>query len=264
MGDLETALSLSAAGEGIWHGVADRHYEANTGMYGGMTAALLMKSVVSENRVAGSPLSLNVSFVRMLPPGSAVELRTQLLGATRSIQHWSASIFVRGSDEVSATALVVMGARRGGDDLTDMKMPDAQAPETIAPFEPPGTFGKQSPVRMAIGDFSKAVAQGRTYSAGWIREVSGRRIDAVQIAYLCDNYPPRAFFLGTGPRPSSTLSYNVYFVAPEADVGVLGDEFTLLEAFGTRGADGVFGTRANLWSRAGKLIATTEQAAWFR
>lgn len=264
MGDLETALSLSAAGEGIWHGVADRHYEANTGMYGGMTAALLMKSVVSENRVAGSPLSLNVSFVRMLPPGSAVELRTQLLGATRSIQHWSASIFVRGSDEVSATALVVMGARRSGDDLTDEKMPIVAPPEGIAPFEPPGTFGKQSPVRMAIGDFTKASAGDRTYSAGWIREVSGRKIDHVQIAYLCDNFPPRAFYLGAGPRPSSTLSYNVYFVAPEADVAALGDEFTLLEAFGTRGADGLYGTRANLWSRAGKLIATTEQAAWFR
>lgn len=264
MGNLEEALSLSAAGDGIWHGTADRHYEANTGMYGGMTAALLLKSVVSESRAAGAPVSLNVSFVRMLPPGSAVELRTQLLGATRSIQHWSASILVRGSDEVSATALVVMGARRSGDDITDPKMPDVAPPEGIAPFEPPGTFGKQSPVRMAAGDFDKGSPQGRTYSAGWIREVSGRRIDAVQIAYLCDNYPPRAFYLGAGPRPSSTLSYNVYFVAPEADVAALGDAYMLMEAFGTRGADGLYGTRGNLWSRTGRLIATTEQAAWFR
>lgn len=264
MGNLESALNLTQAGAGVWHGTADRHYEANTGMYGGMTAALLLKSVVSEANAVGAPVSLSVSFVRMLPPGSPVVLRTQLLGATRSLQHWSSSICVQGSDDISATALVVLGARRIGDDKTDPKMPDVAPPEGIAAFEPPGTFGKQSPVRMALGDFSQGVTQGNTYSAGWIREVSGRKIDHVQIAYLCDNYPPRAFYLGTGPRPSSTLSYNVYFVAPEDEVAALGDDFTLMEAFGTRGANGVYGTRGNLWSCSGKLIATTEQAAWFR
>ncbi len=265
MGNLEKALNLTPSGDGIWHGLADPHYEANTGMYGGMTAALLLKAVMSEKAVIGTPASLNVSYVRLLPPGSAVELRTRLLGATRSIQHWAVDISVAGSGDISATALVVMGSRRAGDALTELKMPQVAPPEgAVQLVVPPATFGVQSPVRMAICDYDAAVPAGRTYSAGWIREISGRRIDPIQLAYLCDNFPPRAFFLGTGPRPSSTLSYNTYFIAPADEIASLGDDYLLMEATGTRGVEGAFGTRGNLWSRDGRLIATTEQLAWYR
>ena len=74
MGDLETALKLDAAGDGRWRGRADPAYEAMVGTYGGMTAALLLKAVMSEPRVQGTSSALTVNFVRAVPPGSAVEI----------------------------------------------------------------------------------------------------------------------------------------------------------------------------------------------
>ena len=85
MGNLDTALKLDAAGDGHWRGRADRAYEANNGMYGGMTAALILKAVISEPRIQGTSSAFTVNFVRAVPPGSEIEIGTRLLGGSRSI-----------------------------------------------------------------------------------------------------------------------------------------------------------------------------------
>ena len=93
MGDLETALKLDGAGDGQWRGRADPAYEAANGMYGGMTAALLLKAVMSEGNAQGTASALTVNFVRTVTPGSDIAIHTRLLGAGRSIQNWSAKFF---------------------------------------------------------------------------------------------------------------------------------------------------------------------------
>lgn len=89
-------------------------------------------------------------------------------------------------------------------------------------------------------------------------------MDAVQIAYLCDNYAPRAFYIGKGMRPSSTVTYSVFFVATPEEISLVGEDFTLIDAIGTRAIDGTAGSRVNLWSRSGTLLATSEQLCWYR
>lgn len=265
MGDLETALSLDAAGDRQWRGRADPAYEANNGMYGGMTAALLLKAVVSEPSCQGSPSAIGVNFVRALAPGSEVAIHTQPLGGSRSIQNWTAQLSPAGSSDVCATASVVTTMRRESDAVVQPAMPDVPPPDDLDVFYPPGPFGQQSPVRVALGaSFDTGSELGQTHSAAWIREVSGRALDAVQIAYLCDNYAPRAFYLGKGPRPSATIAYSVYFVATSDEMAAVGDDYTLIEAIGTRAAHSIVGSRVNLWTRSGVLLATSEQLCWFR
>lgn len=265
MGDLETALKLDAAGDGRWRGRSDPAYVAMVGTYGGMTAALLLKAVMSEPRVQGTPSALTVHFVRAVPPDSEVEISTQLLGGSRSIQNWIAQLSPAGSSDVCATASLVTTMRRESDGVIQPTMPKVPPPDDLEVFYPPGTFGQQSPVRVALGaSFDTGSDLGQTHSAAWIREVSGRGIDAVQIAYLCDNYAPRAFYLGKGPRPSATIAYSVYFVATSDEIAEVGDDYTLIEVIGTRAAHSTVGSRVNLWTRSGKLLATSEQLCWFK
>jgi acyl-CoA thioesterase len=265
MGDLETALKLDGASDGQWRGRADPAYEAANGMYGGMTAALLLKAVMSEGNVQGTPSALTVNFVRAVTPGSDIVVRTRFLGASRSIQNWAAEFLLAGSSDVCAVATIVMTTRRESDGFVQPAMPEAPQPDDLEAFYPPNRFGRQSPVRMALGQaFDKGSHLGRTHSAAWIREVSGRKIDAVQIAYLCDNYPPRAFYAGMGPRPSSTIVYSVYFVSTADELAEVGDDYTLIDVIGTRASQGTVGSRVNLWSRAGRLLATSEELCWFR
>jgi acyl-CoA thioesterase len=265
MGNLEEALKLDAAGNGQWHGRADPAYEAMVGTYGGLTSALLLKAVISEANAQGAPSALSVNFVRAVPPGSEIVLRTQLLGGSRSIQSWTAQLSVAGSSDVCASGSVVTAARRESDGLVQPKMPEVPPPEGLDAFYPPGTFGQQSPVRVALGaSFDTGSPVGQSHSAAWVREVSGRAIDAIQLAYLCDNYAPRAFYLGGGPRPSATIAYSVYFMATSDEMAEVGDDFTLLEAIGTRAVQATIGSRVNLWTRSGKLLATSEQLCWFK
>lgn len=264
-GILEDALRLEPAAANTWRGRADPTYEGNTGMYGGFTAALLLKAVVSEPSAQGAPSALTVNFVRAVPAGSSVSLRTRMLGATRSIQNWTVELTLEGTEDVCTFATVVMTTRREIDGNVQPVMPEVPAPEGVEPYLIPTRFGRQSPVRSVLGqDFGKGSPLGRTHSAQWIREISGRRIDAVQIAYLCDNYPPRPFYTDKGMRPSSTVIYSIYFVATPEEIAAVGDDFTLIDAIGTRTINGTSGSRVNLWSRSGTLLATSEQLCWYR
>lgn len=263
MGELETALTLARESGGPWRGHADPVYEAANGMYGGLTAALLLKSVVSEENVLGSPSALTVSFVRPIAAGSDILIRTRLLGASRSIQHWSAELSLEGFSDVCAVATVVMTARRESDGFVEPEMPRVPPPEEITQLmSPPYAFGRQSPMRWVPGTTGSTLE--KSHSAMWIREISGRRIDAVQLTYLCDNSPPRAFFVPSGMKSSATLIYSVYFVSTADELAEVGDDYTLMDVIGTRAANGTIGSRVNLWSRTGRLLATSEQLCWFR
>jgi acyl-CoA thioesterase len=265
LGNLENALAIRRAGDALWRGHTDPAYEGHTGMYGGYTAALLLKAIVSEPGAAGAPSALTVNYVRALPPGTDVDIRTRLLGATRSIQNWTVEVGVAGTQDVSAMATVVMTTRREIDGLVQPVMPEVPLPEAVEPQTFPSRFGRQSPVRPVLGMvLNEGSHLGRTHSAQWIREISGRPIDAVQIAYLCDNFPPRAFFTGKGLRPSSTVTYSVYFVGTPEEIASVGDDFTLIDVIGSRAVNGTAGSRANLWSRTGHLLATSEQLCWYR
>lgn len=265
LGNLDVALKLEAAGDGVWNGRADPAYEGHTGMYGGFTAAMLMASIVSERRAQGAPSALTVNFVKAVTAGSDVVIRTRLLGASRSIQNWTTELSLAGTNEVCAMATVVMTTRREVDGHVQPVMPDVPPPEAVEAQTFPSRFGRQSPVRPVLGMvLNEGSHLGRTHSAQWIREISGRPIDAVQIAYLCDNFPPRAFFTGKGLRPSSTVTYSVYYVGTPEEIASVGDDFTLIDVIGTRAMNGTAGSRANLWSRHGHLLATSEQLCWYR
>lgn len=98
----------------------------------------------------------------------------------------------------------------------------------------------------------------------WVRDVSGRPVDHLLLAYFADQYAPRSFFWGEGPRPSATISLSVYFHATDDEIAAVGDDYILNEATGTRAEYSTSGQQARLWSRGGALLATTEQLCWYR
>ena len=101
-------------------------------------------------------------------------------------------------------------------------------------------------------------------SVFWVRETSGRPLDAIQLAYLADNFPPRPWSRRKEPGPYSTLTMSVYFHATEAELAAIGDDDVLLEVSASRAESSTVAADARLWSRAGALLATTEQLGWFR
>ena len=107
-------------------------------------------------------------------------------------------------------------------------------------------------------------ARADARSVFWVRETSGRPLDAVQLAYLADNFPPRSWSRRTEPGPYSTLTLSVYFAATDAELAAVGDDDVLLDVASSRAESSTVAAHARLWSRSGVLLATTEQLGWFR
>jgi acyl-CoA thioesterase len=257
---LTDSLTLQAIGEGTWRAFADPQNEANTGMFGGWTAALLLKSVLSDARAQGEPAALTVSYINRVSPGRALAVNAAPAGGGRSVMTWRADIR-RDEDEASlASASVLLANRRESDGFTEWALPEAPAPEGLPMIHPPAAFGQHVDMRMQKAPFGNQ----DSHSVQWVRERTGHPADHVLLAYLADCYPPRILYRGSAPRPSSTLTMSVYFYASADELAAIGDDFILSEAVGTRAAQSIVGSQLRLWSRAGALLATSEQVCWFK
>ena len=81
---------------------------------------------------------------------------------------------------------------------------------------------------------------------------------------ITDNSAPRAFY-ALGPTVmTTTLSLTVYLHATAEEVAAVGDDYILVECEGRVGGRGASDERSSYWRRDGKLLATSEQLAWYR
>jgi hypothetical protein len=259
---LDVSLALAPVGEGVWRARADPAREANTGMFGGWTAALLAKAVLADPRASGSLSAITVNYINRVPPGSALTLSNALLGGSKSLTHWRCELFVDGAEGVAAVAHVVLANRRDSDRFTEETMPDAPAPDALPVFHPPGAFGATVNMHFVFG--GDPHHQPTTRSIAWQRETTGMVLNEIALVYLSDVGWPRAFALSPAPRPSATIAMSVYIHATQAEIAACGEDYILCDMVGTRIEQATVGSRANLWSRKGALLASTEQLCWFR
>ncbi len=260
---LNDSLALATLGPKLYRGHADPAFFGLSSMFGGWTAALMLKAVLDDPSAEGSASALTVNFLKAVPAGSSLTLRTHHLGGGRSLAHWRCDLMVEGSDDLAVTAIIVLAKRRESQGFVEPAMPEVPAPEALPTFHPPaGPVHEHTDMRIVIGHTIHN--QDSTRSLIWQREESGRPLDTVQLAYLCDIGAPRVFFVSDGPRPSSTITLSLYIHAADAELRTCGDDFVLSDSIGTRIEHSTVGEKSNLWSRSGRLIATTEQLCWFR
>ena len=262
MPSLEDSLAIATIEGGAQRAIADPSYEANTGMFGGWTSALLLKAVLQQPGQQGSASTMTVNFIDRVIPGEPLKLETHSLGGGRSLTHWRCDLHREATNQLLATATVVMANRRETEQACDFSMPVAPPPVELPLFRPPGTFGQRVDTRGSPG--GPAFNRPDMRSLAWIREDSGRLVDTVQIAFLSDVYAPRVFHISNGPRPSSTVRLSLNFLAGPDELAAIGDDYILAEVEGTRIEQAQAGSQSRLWSPQGTLLATSDQLCWFR
>lgn len=259
---LEDSLAIDTSAPHRLTARTDPNYEANTGMFGGWTSALLLKAVLDHRDASGSPSAMTVNFVERIPPGELIILAITRLGGGRSLAHWRCDIQRELDGALLATASIVLANRRETDQAIDIAMPDAAPPHDLPLTHPPGPFGRQVETRVIDG--APPFNRPDMRSLSWIREASGRPVDAIQLAFLSDVYAPRVFHISAAPRPSSTVTLSITYLAGSDELARVGDDYVLSEVEGTRIEQAQAGSRSNLWSPQGTLLATSEQLCWFR
>jgi len=261
MSELEDALSIRPV-EGGWAAYADPKFESISAMFGGWTTAVLLRAVMESTDGDGRPSAITVNFIGPVTPSSEVAITTRRLGGSRSVSHWLAELTPSGGDGPAAVASVVSSTRRASDGHVQAVMPSAPDPETLEENHAPGTEGERTLIRPVVG--YPAFGRMDTNSLHYVRDLTGRRLDRIQLAFLADQFAPRSYYWRSEPHLSATLTMTVYFHGTDEEIDAVGHDYILCEAVGSRGADSTSGQHARLWSRAGALLATTEQLAWYR
>ena len=77
---LEDSLATDSSAPHRITARADPDYEANTGMFGGWTSALLLKAVLGHPDASGSASAMTVNFIERIVPGETIILAATRLG----------------------------------------------------------------------------------------------------------------------------------------------------------------------------------------
>jgi len=143
-------------------------------------------------------------------------------------------------------------------------LPQAPSPDELpCPDHPAGPlhFGASAFERRTLDGFPPKPG-GDSRSLAWVRPRNGVW-DKALLAMVTDNSAPRAMY-ALDRAMTTTLSLTAYLHASVEQIAALGDDFILIECEGRVGGGGASDERSSYWSRDGRLLATSEQLAWYR
>jgi hypothetical protein len=258
-------MRLSPGGPGRWTTNAGPEWSnPGGGLWGGYAIGLAIRALQAEPDAGGEALSLTLTYAAGLPAGP-LDIRTRRLRQGGSIGVWEVELLPAGSDDVGVHAIVTMARRPKTPDFAFAAMPSAPAPETLPAPENAGYaqhYGAAAFERRTLEGFPPKPG-GDSRSLTWVRSRRGPW-DKVLLGMVTDCSAPRVFY-ALGPTVmTTTLSLTVYLHATAEEIAAVGDDFILIECEGRTGGGGASDERSRYWRRDGKLLATSEQLAWYR
>jgi acyl-coenzyme A thioesterase PaaI-like protein len=259
------SIPLTATAPGRWSTIAGPEWSnPGGGLWGGYAIGLCVRVLEAEPEAVGEALSLTLTYAAGLRAGE-IDIRTRRLRQGGSIGVWEVELRSAGSDEVGVHGVVTMARRPKTPDFAFASMPQAPAPETLPSPDLPGDaahYGASAFERRALDGFPPTVSDN-SRSLAWVRPRHGP-LDKALLGMITDNSAPRAMY-ALGPTiMTTTLSLTAYLHATVDEIAAVGDDFILVECEGRVGGGGASDERSSYWRRDGKLLATSEQLAWYR
>lgn len=258
-------MPLTAVSRGHWRTFAGTEWSnPGGGLWGGYAIGLCIRVIEAEPDAAGEALSLTLTYAAALP-SDHLDIRTRKLRQGGSVGVWEVEVLKAGSEQVGVHAIVTMARRPRTEPFAFARMPDAPAPEIlpIPEASPNGLhYGSAAFERRPVMGFPPA-AGAHSRSLCWVRPRQGA-FDKAVLGMVTDHSPPRAMYALGHDVWTTTLSLTAYLHATPADLAEVGKDFILVECEGRVGGNGASDERSSYWSRDGKLLATSEQLAWYR
>jgi acyl-CoA thioesterase len=261
---LDRAMQLEVMSADVVRGRTQPEWANMVGPFGGVTAAVLLRAIESHPDRLGEPVALTVNFAAPIADGE-FEISRRAARTNRTNQHWIVELSQGGV--VATTATAIFGIRRDTWSDTEAVPPTTAPPEQLARSSPenlPVWIGMYD-MRFAQGSFSGGAVQPGPSSMTtlWVRDAAERQVDFPALTAMSDIFFPR-IFLRRGVIPAGTISMTTYFHADSQHLGALGGDYILATARADRFDRGFFDQNAQLWSRAGDLLATTYQIVYFK
>lgn len=259
------SIPLTLVAPGRWTTVAGTEWSnPGGGLWGGYAIGLCVRVLEAEPKAIGEPLSLTLTYAAGLPAGP-LDIRTRQLRQGGSIGVWEVEVLPAGSDQIGVHGMVTMARRPKTPDFAFAVMPDAPSPESLPNQDMAGMtmhYGASAFERRTLEGFPPEPG-GDSRSLAWVRSRRGD-LDKALLGMITDNSAPRAMYALGRAVMTTTLSLTTYLHATVPELAEVGDDFILVECEGRVGAGGASDERSSYWRRDGKLLATSEQLAWYR
>ncbi len=261
---LDAATQLTPQGDGVFAYAGGGAYLNFDTAFGGWVMALAVEAVNRMEGARGRIVSLNAMFIDAIRDTPLTVTVTSLMKRPRT-DFWRVSITAPDApDQVVFTADIITSLDRNGDLSFEETRPDMPPPEDVKRAEGLGTPGwfKHIDQRWTMGRPFKV--SERPYSVTWTRDAEARPLDAKSLITLSDAIPPRTFFVSEKPTFGSTISISVSLFATEADYEDVGTDFVMIEGDSDVIRAGTYDQRGKLWSRSGRLLAISNQIAFYK
>jgi acyl-CoA thioesterase len=255
------------AGDSRWQGRTSPDYWAFVGPFGGATAATILRALVEHPQRSGDPVALTVNFCAPIVEGD-FDLDVRLVRANRSSQHWSVELSQGGADPASI-ATAVFAQRRPSWSHQVASLPQSVPFEEAKPFSlKPASWVSQYDMRFVEGfpvmRASGASAPPSAFSKLWMCDRVPRTIDHLSLTAMSDAFFARIFHMRGEMLPFGTVTITTYFHVDADDLAkenitrvlALADASTFHKSYGDQ--------TGQLWSPAGRLLATTTQMMYFK
>lgn len=261
----DEAIELDTIGRDVRRGRTHPEWANMVGPFGGITAAAMLRAIEAHPDRIGEPLALTVNFAAPIADGD-FDITLRAACTNRTNQHWVVDLSQNGVVKTTATAVFAIGRESWVD--TEAHPSTAPPPEQVTSGGSPDLipWTRLYDMRFVEGPFPDEGAQPSASSTTtlWVRDRAGRPVDYPALAALCDIFYPRVFLRRGGFVPSGTISLTTYFHADQQELDALGDDFVLCTAYANRFTRGYFDQSAQLWTREGRLLATTHQIVYFK
>ncbi|MBL8675670.1 MAG: thioesterase family protein, partial [Rhodospirillales bacterium] len=259
------ASALTPAGPGLWTGRTSDAYWNFGGPFGGITAAVMLRAPLEAPDRLGEPVSLTVNYCAPVAKG-AFTVSARATRTNRSTQHWYVELS-QPEGGVAITATAVFATRRPTWSHFPAKPPDGGDPDSLPALPTGGMSAWLSRYRFRFVDNAPGgggTAPASARSVVWMDDAPARPLDFPSIASLSDAFFARIFHVQRAFFPVATVSMTVYFHAAEEEIAAVGAAPLLGVADGRAFTRGISDQTGELWSRAGRLLATTHQIVYYR
>jgi acyl-CoA thioesterase len=265
----DTAISRrgqgSAGGEVVFDATVADGWRAGRGPHGGYLAAILLRALTETvAEPTRAPRSLTIHYARAPQPG-AVEIRTRVERAGRSLSTLSARMEQEG--RLVAVVLSAFSVPWTGQEIDDLPLPDVAPPDAEREAGTAVKFGAPPFTRNLVMQprFQGPPLTGerRPMELGaWVGLAEARPVDALALTFFCDALIPSPFMATGQPAAAPTVDLTVHFRTtmprtPDPDPHELvfaGVSSKLIQ-------EGFFEEDSVIWAADGTVLAQSRQLA---
>ena len=268
----DEAVKLVSTGSlGQWQCQVHPAYANMIGPYGGITLAQALHAIMIDPRRHGDPTSITMNYVAPVD-SSTPEIIATLKRTNRSTQHWTADFIQNG--EIVACAMILCAVRKGTFDHIHVSMPQVPSPESlsrsqarfpewVSRYDMRYVTGEPS-LSLTNAEVGEPALNASSKTVVWIKDTPNRPIDFQSLSAITDAFYPRIYILRPRFIPAGTVSITVYFHVCADDLKSIGSDYLLGDASGTVFHRSFADQTVMLWTRSGRLLATSTQCVYFK